>query len=69
MPHLDLVKSTGVAFPENYRECLYNFSDRLTFDTEYESFFQKNSIERSLIVGALHWCLGLILTKSKILQE
>jgi hypothetical protein len=65
----DFVKFTDVAFPENYRECLYDFADHLTFDTEYESFFQKNLVERSLIIEALHWCLGLILANSKIVQE
>jgi hypothetical protein len=65
----DFVKFTNVVFPENYRKCLYDFADHLTFDTEYESFFQKNSIKRSLVIEALHWCLGLILANSKIVQE
>jgi hypothetical protein len=62
----DFVKFTGVDFPENYREYLYNFADHLTFDTEYESFFEKSSMKRSLVIEALHWCLGLILANSKI---
>jgi hypothetical protein len=64
----DFVKFTGVGFPENYREYLYDFADHLTFDTEYESFFQKSSMKRSLVIEALYWCLGAIFANSKIIQ-
>ncbi len=63
---LDLIKATGLPMPEDYRRILYTFADHLTFNREVAAFFTDEQISRTEITDAILWCIGAVVSKSKL---
>jgi hypothetical protein len=64
----DLVKATSVPLPNDYKRVLYSLADHLTFEQEFASFLTQNDIKRSMIENAIMWCMGAVMSKSKLLR-
>lgn len=64
----DLVKATLLPLPNDYKRVLYSFADHLTFEQEFASFLTQHEIERSMIENAIMWCMGAVMSKSKLLK-
>jgi hypothetical protein len=64
---LDLVKATQMLMPEEYKRLLYEFSDHLTFHRELSTFFTQRNVTRSTITDAILWCIGAVVSKSKLI--
>lgn len=63
----DLLPSAGKKLSEERKNLLWKFADHLTFEKEFGQYLAANSISRESIIDALTWCVGAIVTKSKIL--
>ena len=64
---LDLVKATRLSMPEEYERLLYAFADYLTFDRDLSVFFAQEGNTRSRVLDAVLWCIGAVVSKSKVL--
>lgn len=65
----DLVKATNLPFPSKYKQNLYKLADHTTFSKDLLSFFQEEDIKRADIHDALLWCIGVIVSKSQLLED
>lgn len=65
----DLFKSIEIAIPEGKKRILYGLADFLTFRDDFSSYLEKSSISREMIIDTVVWCLGKLLTKSRILRD
>ncbi len=65
---LDLVKAIKLPMPPEYQTVLHAFADYLTFSRELSIFFATSSISRSAITNAFIWCIGAVVSKSKLVK-
>jgi hypothetical protein len=63
---LDLFKSIEVIIPEDKKKILYGLADFLTFADDFPTYLEKSSISRETIIDVIIWCLGKLLTRSRI---
>lgn len=63
----DLLKYSESELPDDYKQILYALADHLTFDSDIEAFIKQRQLTRSEIVNSVLWCIGAILTKSRLL--
>lgn len=66
---LDLVKAARLPMPEEYERLLGAFADYLTFDRELSTFFAQEGNMRSKVLDAILWCIGAVVSKSKLLTH
>ena len=64
----DIFKVLNVDIPETYRKNLYAFADYLTFEKNIVAFFDTTEAKRVDILQAFLWCVGTVLSNSKILS-
>lgn len=62
----DLVTAIKITMPIKYKEPLYCLADHLTFNQEFASFLNEQNISRTIIIDGLIWCLGAIVSQSKV---
>jgi len=65
----DMIRAIHINMPPNYQSILYAFADHLTFNQEFASFFTKQQTSATAISDALTWCIGAIVSKSKIITK
>ena len=63
----DLLEYSQSKLPENYKQILYALADHLTFDSDIEAFIKQKQLTRTEIVNGVLWCIGAILTKTRLL--
>lgn len=63
----DLVKASRLKMPDECKRILYRFADYCTFNQEISVFFENENISRKQIINNILWCIGAIVSKSKIL--
>lgn len=62
----DLVSATQILMPPNYKEKLYGLADYLTFDQDFVTYLNQNSLDRKDVIDAILWCCGAVIVSSKV---
>ena len=65
---LDVVNCTKTPMPQTYRCALEALADRLTFNNQFADFLTASGIERTTIIDAIYWTLGMIVYNMKIIN-
>jgi hypothetical protein len=65
----DLVRSTKLNFPDQYKKALFLFADHLTFDRSISDFFEQTKLSRTLMIDGILWCIGAIFSKSIVVYK
>lgn len=63
----DLLRSVEVILSESRRRHLYDLADYLTFSDDLDKYFTDSIANRSEVIDDLMWCLGMVLSKARIL--
>lgn len=66
---IDLVKATRLKMFNEYKPILYQAADRFTFSKEISAFFDSENVTRKEMLNIITWCIGSIVSKSKILTK
>jgi hypothetical protein len=64
---LDFVNCTSAPMPEMYRSALKSLADHLTFKNQFADFLMASGIERTMIIDAIYWTLGMIVYHMKLI--
>ncbi|MDM8530552.1 hypothetical protein QUF63_05220 [Anaerolineales bacterium HSG25] len=62
----DLVKVSKLSIPPEYKRALHALADHVTFHQEFATFLSQQAISRSTLIDGVTWCLGAIVSKSKV---
>lgn len=65
---VDLIKPLNISMPSLYKNKLNDLASHLTFEREFSDFLIQKQIDRSLITDAILWIIGVIVSKSKLIQ-
>jgi hypothetical protein len=65
---LDVIGSLDVEIPEQYRDPLYLIADHMTFNRDFGDFLTSSNLPRVRILNAIHWCIGLAVTKTTFIR-
>lgn len=63
----DLLHTLNKNLSDERKNLLWKFADHLTFEKDFGQYLISNSISRDSLIDALIWCVGAIVSKSKVL--
>lgn len=63
----DLFNSIELVIPDDKRKILYGLADYLTFADDFPNYLKTSSISKDTVIEHIVWCLGKLLTRSKVL--
>lgn len=64
---LDFANCVRVAMPQEYRSALEALADHLTFNKSFGEFLTTSGIQRTTVIDAIYWSLGMIVYNMKVI--
>ena len=65
---LDLVRATGLRFPDHTKAALYSIADYCTMNTDLSRYLdEEGDYSSDALIDAMLWCVGAVTVKSSIL--